>query len=172
VTRKTSSETTPDTDESDLKIGGEGRRETKAESDDRSWGELLQELRVSQTGVQLLTGLLLTLPFQDTFQDLDNLERTVYLVVVAAAVTATAFLIAPVALHRILFREGEKGWLVERGNLAANIGLGCLAVAMTGVVWLIFDVVSGRVPGTVAAAVAAAAFVTLWWAIPISRRVD
>jgi uncharacterized protein DUF6328 len=152
--------------------GATGRRETKAESDDRSWVELLQELRVSQTGVQLLTGLLLTLPFQTKFAELDDLERTVYLAVVAAAVTSTAFLIAPVALHRLLFREGEKDWLVTRGNVAAHVGLGCLAVAMTGVVWLIFDVVVGLLAGTVAAAVAAAAFVTLWWALPLSRRND
>lgn len=134
-----------------------GRHETAAERDDRNWGELLQELRVSQTGVQLLTGLLLTLPFQDRFSDLDDLERGVYLVVVAAAVASTAFLIAPVALHRMLFRQGAKGWLVTRGNLAAHVGLGFLAIAMTGVVWLIFDVVAGLVPGTVAALLAAVA---------------
>lgn len=146
-----------------------GRDETAAERDDRNWGELLQELRVSQTGVQLLTGLLLTLPFQDRFADLDNLECNIYLVVVVAAVTSTAFLIAPVALHRMLFREGEKGWLVARGSVAAHVGLGCLAIAMTGVVWLIFDVVAGQLQGTVAAVLAAVAFGWLWWVAPLAR---
>ena len=145
------------------------RRETAGERDDRNWGELLQELRVSQTGVQLLTGLLLTLPFQDRFSDLDAVERNIYLVVVTAAVTSTAFLIAPVALHRMLFREGEKGWLVDRGNLAAHVGLGCLAVAMTGVVWLIFDVTAGLLAGTVAALLAAIVFGWLWWLAPLTR---
>ena len=147
-----------------------GRDETELERDDRNWTELLQELRVSQTGVQLLTGLLLTLPFQDRFQDLDELQRDVYLVVVVAAITSTAFLIAPVALHRILFRQGEKHWLVSQGNLAANIGLAGLAVALAGAVWLIFGVVAGFIAASIAALATAIAFATLWWVFPLQKR--
>jgi Family of unknown function (DUF6328) len=149
-----------------------GRRETQAEEHDRNWNELLQELRVSQTGVQLLTGFLLTLPFQDRFSDLDSVERNVYLCIVCAAVLATGLLIAPVAFHRLLFRQGEKDWLVSRGNLAANAGLAFLAVAMTGVVWLIFDVVAGRLQGFVFAGAAAVIFALLWWLMPLQQRLD
>lgn len=146
------------------------RRETSAERDDRNWAELLQELRVTQTGVQLLTGFLLTLPFQSRFAKLDDLERAVYLVAVTAAVLATGFLIAPVSMHRILFREGQKKWLVTRGNRAARTGLGCLAVAMTAVVWLVFDIVVGKTAGFVTAVAAGALFATLWWVAPALRR--
>jgi hypothetical protein len=149
-----------------------GRDETKAERADRNWIELLQELRVTQTGVQLLTGLLLTLPFQDRFLDLDQFEKTLYLAIVIAAVSATGLLIAPVAFHRILFREGEKDWLVRRGNFAANAGLGCLAVATSGAVWLIFDVVTNRVLGTVVAAATLAMFAVTWWVAPVRQRID
>jgi hypothetical protein len=135
-----------------------GRDESAAERNDRNWNELLQELRVTQTGVQLLTGLLLTLPFQDRFLDLDNTEKTVYLGIVISAVSATALLIAPVAFHRILFRQGEKDWLVERGNWAAHAGLGCLAIAVSGALWLIFDVVTNP------------SFAVLWWFAPLRRR--
>ena len=72
---------------------------------DRNWADLLQELRVVQTGVQLLTGFLLTLPFQARFEQLSGYERTIYLVTVTLSVAATGFLIAPVSLHRILFRR-------------------------------------------------------------------
>ena len=106
---------------------------------------------------------------EDKFTELDSLERNIYLAIVVAAVTSTAFLIAPVALHRILFREGQKGWLVSRGNIAAHVGLGCLAIAMIGVVWLIFDVVVGLVQGCLAAGIAAAAFAVLWWIAPLRR---
>jgi hypothetical protein len=147
------------------------RDETQAEKDDRNWNELLQELRVSQTGVQLLTGLLLTLPFQDRFTDLDSLQKNVYLGILCAAVLATGLLIAPVAFHRMLFRQGEKGWLVHRGNLAANGGLACLAAAMAGVVWLIFDVVAGRPEAYAFTAVAAGIFAALWWLLPLQQRV-
>ena len=62
---------------------GRDRDETEAQRLDRNWSSLLQELRVAQTGVQLLTGFLLTLPFQQRFTQLDGVMRTVYLVTVA-----------------------------------------------------------------------------------------
>lgn len=144
--------------------------ETEAERNDRNWNELLQELRVSQTGVQLLTGLLLTLPFQDKFATLTDLQRNAYLVIVCSAVLATALLISPVALHRMLFQQGEKTWLVKRGNQAAHGGLACLSVAMVGVIWLIFSVVAGQLQGWIVGAVAAVVFVALWWVLPMNQR--
>src|SRR3954469_24975957 len=130
--------------ESEAESDGKGRNETTAERQDRNWNELLQELRVTQTGVQLLTGLLLTLPFQQRFTLLDDVAKVVYLAVVISAVSSTALLIAPVAFHRMLFRQGAKGWLVSRGNFTAMVGLGGLMLAFAGALWLIFDVVVGR----------------------------
>lgn len=160
------------TKESGSGRGQSGRDETEAERADRNWIELLQELRVTQTGVQLLTGLLLTLPFQERFLDLDQFEKTLYLAMVITAVSATALLIAPVAFHRILFREGEKDWLVRRGNLAANAGLGCLALATSGAIWLIFDVVTNRTLGTIVAATMLLVFLVTWWVAPLRQRID
>ncbi|MDY6999819.1 MAG: DUF6328 family protein, partial [Actinomycetota bacterium] len=82
-----------------------GRRETEMERLDRNWNSLLQELRVVQTGVQVLTGFLLTLPFQGRFDILDGGMQNVYLVTVCTAVLSTALLVAPVAMHRLLFRR-------------------------------------------------------------------
>ena len=81
------------------------RDETEAERLDRNWTSLLQELRVTQTGVQLLTGFLLTLPFQQRFTVLDGTMRTIYLITVACSIGSTVLLVAPVALHRVLFRR-------------------------------------------------------------------
>ena len=147
-----------------------GRHETPLEKADRNWVDLLQELRVSQTGVQLLTGLLLTLPFQDRFSDLTTTQRQVYLAVVTFAIASTIFQIAPVALHRTLLHFGEKDWLVARGNVAAHCGLACLAVALSGAMWLIFDVVVGGMAGLVALVVAGSAFAGTWWVLPLHRR--
>jgi hypothetical protein len=149
---------------------GTGRNETEPERQDRNWNELLQELRVTQTGVQLLTGLLLTLPFQQRFSLLDDVAKGVYLAVVIAAVSSTALLIAPVAFHRVLFRHGEKEWLVSRGNLSAIVGLAGLMLASSGALWLIFDVVTSRLTACVVVAVALALFTTLWWGVPLSQR--
>jgi hypothetical protein len=149
---------------------GSGRNETAAERQDRNWNELLQELRVTQTGVQLLTGLLLTLPFQQRFSTLDDTAEAVYLAVVICAVSSAALLIAPVAFHRLLFRQGEKEWLLSRGNLSALIGLAGLMLASSGVLWLIFDVVIGRTTACVVVAVAVLAITALWWGIPLNQR--
>src|SRR5689334_19894510 len=85
---------------------GDGRDETEAERLDRNWTEMLQELRVTQTGTQILTGFLLTIPFQQRFAELDDTQRGIYLVLVAFAALATILALAPVSLHRALFRQG------------------------------------------------------------------
>ena len=63
----------------------------------RNWTELIQELRSTQTGVQVLTGFLLAVPFTDQFHRLDDVERTAYLVVLTCAVSTTMALLAPIA---------------------------------------------------------------------------
>ncbi|WP_028936202.1 DUF6328 family protein [Pseudonocardia spinosispora] len=145
--------------------GGEpddGRGETHAERLDRNWNDLLQELRVAQTGVQLLTGLLLTLPFQQRFSELTHLQRIIYLVTVALSVAATGLLITPVGLHRALFRQRARGSLVAAGHALALGGLALLGLAVTGVVLLIFGAVLDETAGVVAALCAFVLFAGLW----------
>lgn len=148
----------------------DARHETEAERLDRNWTSLLQELRVVQTGVQLLTGLLLTLPFQERFEALDNPMRVVYLVTVVCSVAATALLVAPVAMHRILFRRHRLNLLVFGAHRCAYLGLLLLGVALTGVTVLIFDTVAGRTAGVIAGAIALATFVGLWLGLPLAMR--
>ena len=80
---------------------------------DRNWSSLLQELRVTQTGVQSLTGFLLTLPFQQRFDRLDALMRAVYVATVTCSIAATIALVSPVAMHRLLFRPRRLNQLVS-----------------------------------------------------------
>lgn len=108
------------------------RRETDTERLDRNWTELLQELRVVQTGVQLLTGFLLTLPFQQRFTALSEYPRGVYLVTVALSVASTIFLIAPVSMHRAVFRQHARRALVSAGHRCALGGLALLSLAVMG----------------------------------------
>jgi len=99
----------------------EQRNETALERLDRNWVDLLQELRVIQTGVQLLTGFLLILPFQARFEQLTLFQQNVYLLTLAAAVIATGFLIAPVSLHRFLFRQHARRITVDVAHRLAQI---------------------------------------------------
>ena len=147
-----------------------GRDETTTERLDRNWGDLLQELRVVQTGVQLLTGLLLTVPFQSRFDDLTGPQRVLYLVTLSLSAAATGMLIAPVAMHRVLFRQHARAELVGAGQRFAIGGLALLGLAVTGVVVLIYDVVAGMTAAIIAGAVCLVVFGLLWAAIPLILR--
>ena len=151
----------------------QARDETPMQRLDRNWADLLQELRVVQTGVQLLTGFLLTLPFQARFEQLSAYERAVYLITVALSVAATGFLIAPVSLHRTLFRRHARELMVTVSHRLALVGLTLLGAAIVGVVLLIFDVVAGTAIGLVAAVAAFVLLVSLWICLPwIARAGD
>jgi hypothetical protein len=159
-----------DHSEDDRRSDGTGRSETKIERLDRNWASLLQELRVVQTGVQLLTGLLLTLPFQQHFDILDHDMRVVYLVTVASSVAATVLLVAPVGMHRLLFRRHRINVLVAAAHLCAYAGLLLLGAAMVGVTVLVFEAVVGRHAALIAGAWAFVAFATFWVAVPLAMR--
>lgn len=137
---------------------------------DRNWNELLQELRVAQTGTQILTGFLLTLPFTSRFPDLTDGQEQLYLVVLIGSVVSTGLNLAPVAYHRILFRQRKRRWLVAAANVAARAGLGMLALTSTGVVLLVFEVVVGRSTAVLAAAAVLVFLVLLWVAVPLLER--
>ena len=133
----------------------------------RNWTELVQELRATQIGVQVLIGFLLALPYTDKFATLDHVEKAAYLVVLSIAVAATAAVLAPIAYHRILFRRGLRPWLVETANKIARIGLVLAALSMCGVVFLAFDLVAGSAAGILASVVAFGSYVVLWLIVPL-----
>jgi Family of unknown function (DUF6328) len=146
------------------------RDETETERLDRNWSSLLQELRVVQTGVQLLTGLLLTLPFQPRFDVLDVGMRVVYLVTVACSVASTVLLVAPVAIHRLLFRRHRLDTLVSAAHRCAYAGMLLLGLALGGVSTIVFYAVAGRPAGVIAGAVVLAAFAVFWLVTPLLMR--
>jgi hypothetical protein len=146
------------------------RSETETERLDRNWSNLLQELRVAQTGVQLLTGFLLTLPFQQRFDVLDHTMRVIYLITVGCSIAATVLLIAPVGIHRALFRRHRLAVLVSAAHRCAYAGLVLLGLALVGVTVVIFDAVSGPTTGVAAGVVALVAFFAFWVALPLLLR--
>ena len=150
----------------------EDRDETEAQRLDRNWSSLLQELRVAQTGVQLLTGFLLTLPFQQRFTQLDGTMRTVYLVTVGCSIGATVLLVAPVSMHRLLFRQHRLKTLVAASHSFAMVGVVLLGVALAGVAVVIFDVVVGRAQAWVAGGCTLAALAAFWYLMPLVGRRD
>ena len=148
----------------------EDRDETEAQRLDRNWASLLQELRVAQTGVQLLTGFLLILPFQPRFAELDAVMRTAYLVTVGCSIGATVLLVAPVTMHRLLFRKHRLKTLVAVSHKYAIVGTLLLGTALAGVAVIIFDSVVGRTGAWIAGGLTLAALVAFWYAMPLRDR--
>ncbi len=144
------------------------RDATPAERLDRNWAELLQELRVTQTGIQLLSGFLLILPFQTRFGDIDPVLVGVFLAAVLLAALSTALVLAPVTAHRLLFRQHEKDVLVNLGTVMAKAGLACLALTVGLVATLVVGVVVGLVAGIVTGAVSLLVFAVLWVVLPLA----
>lgn len=142
------------------------RHETPTERLDRNWNDLLQEMRVMQTGVQLIAGFLLTLPFQQAFGDLDDLQRTLYLVLVSLASITTVLMLLPIALHRRLFGDHVKERLVQTAHRLLIGVLGAIGLLISGIVMLLFDVVVNRTAGVVGGGVSLALVVALLAVLP------
>ena len=132
----------------------QGRDETADERADRMWNEMLQELRVMQTGAQLLAGFLLTLPFQSAFTDLSAAEHRSYLALVVLSILLTLLVLSPIAIHRRLTGHHVKSSLVAASRRLMTGVLTCLALLVTGIAAFIFQVVVG----TTAAALVGAGF--------------
>lgn len=146
------------------------RNETHTERLDRNWASLLQELRVVQTGGQILTGLMLTVPFQEGFEELTARQQYVFVVSLVFAVLSTITLISPVALHRLLFRRHAIDRLVNRAHRLTLIGITFLGMALTGVLAVIFDIVFGGWAALSAAAMAVVVFACMWVVLPFNER--
>jgi len=149
-----------------------GRDETRDERLDRNLGELLQELRVALPGVQVLFAFLLAVPFQQNFTEITPFEKRVYFVTLICTAISAALLITPSAYHRLTFHYQQKGRLIFLANRLTIVGLGFLALAMTGALMLISDVLYGGVTTAVVSAGALAMFGSLWFLLPLRRRVS
>lgn len=140
----------------------DGRDETVAERADRNWNEVLQELRVLQTGTQILTGFLLALAFQPAFADLSEGQRAFYLALVVIAALSAIVALAPVALHRALFRGRAKPVVVGYGHAALVTSLATVSLLLIGVVGFVFDVVVGQTASWVAVIALGIVLIGLW----------
>src|SRR5215213_3153007 len=137
---------------------------------DRELIELLNELRVTLPGVQVLFAFLLTVPFSQRFIQVTSTQKNIYFASVLCTAAATAFLIAPSAYHRIQFRARDKEQMVQTSNRLAIVGTTFLALAMVLVVLLITDVIFGGSSTWIFTAVAALLFAWLWFGLPLTRH--
>ncbi|MFZ0386916.1 MAG: DUF6328 family protein [Solirubrobacteraceae bacterium] len=145
------------------------RDESEAEQLDRNTVELLNELRVAGTGIQVMFAFLLVVPFQTGWKQVDSFEKTVYFVTLLLVALAAFLLMAPPVHHRVLFRRGEKAFLLRVANQMAIAGMGCLGVAFVGILVLEADVVVGGAAAVIVGVLAGAIVTGLWFVVPVLR---
>ena len=146
------------------------RDETEAERLDRQLIELLQEVRVAVPGVQVLFAFLLTVPFSSAWDKTTDLQQDIYFATLLLTAVATALLLAPSAVHRLLFQRGDKHYIVALANRVTVAGLAALALAVTGAVFLVSDVLFDITAAAIAAGCILGFTVVLWYLLPLSRR--
>jgi Family of unknown function (DUF6328) len=150
----------------------DARQESVAQRADRNFAELTQEIRVVGLGVQVLFGFLLSLPFTMRFTKLSSGQRDLYLTSLVLAAVATMLLIAPVAYHRMVFRQGMKEQLVRFANALAILGLAAVGGAVLIGVLLVMDFVVGALAAGLITAVLACMIAALWFVVPLTQRRD
>ncbi|MBQ1045588.1 MULTISPECIES: DUF6328 family protein [unclassified Micromonospora] len=145
-------------------------KESEKQRWQRNFADLLQELRVAQTGVQILFAFLLTLPFSAGFDRTTEFQRDIYILALLTAAASAAMIISPVAFHRALFRQGRKPELVRFAHRMATGGLFFMLIAMVSSVLLVTDFVLDRPIAFLLSALTGLWFLIFWAILPFSRR--
>ncbi len=148
----------------------DGRDETVTERADRQWQELIQEIRVAQTGVQILFGFLLTVAFTPAFRGLEQTDKTIYIVTVVLGSLATGALIGPVAFHRIVTGHRIKPEAVAWASRLTFTGLVLLLATCTAALFLVLRVATHNavVPWLVGGVLAW--YLLCWFVLPLWAR--
>ncbi|WP_203590091.1 DUF6328 family protein [Streptomyces sp. SID13031] len=133
---------------------------------DRQWIELLQELRLAQTGTQILFAFLLGIAFTNVFQDADAFTHDVYAGTLVASALATGLFLAPVSFHRIVFEHKVRDKMIPIAGKMTSAGLVFLILAICGGLLLAIDVVLNRTSAIIIVAVVLAWFIGFWYVLP------
>ena len=156
----------PERDRDLLDDRDDGRDETPAERADRNWIEVLQELRVMQTGAQIITAFLMTLSFQSRFEDLDGYQVGLYIGLLAFSVLLTGLIMTPVAIHRKLFGMHVKDSTVAYGHRIVKLAVLGIGLMATGCVTFIVDVIAGDLPALIIGGTVLVIMLALLWVLP------
>ncbi|HVP02514.1 MAG TPA: DUF6328 family protein [Solirubrobacteraceae bacterium] len=144
--------------------------ETELQRSQRQLLELLNEVRVAMPGVQVLFAFLLALPFQARFAELGRVEKALYFAALLAAATSSACFVASAALHRLLFRHGQRAYIISVSNRLSIAGIVCLAVAMATAITLVTAFIYSAAAAVVVGGGTVIVVAGLWFGLPLSRR--
>lgn len=139
--------------------------------DHASLGELEQETRILLPGTQVFLGFLVTLPFTQRFDALQDGQRTVYLATFASTLVAMTCFMAPSAYHRIARPIHDKERFKRFANTLLIVGIAPASASFVLVTYLVCSMVR---PGVAVPAACVVGFlvVALWWVVPLLRVHD
>ncbi len=146
------------------------RSESGMQRADRNFAELLQELRILLTSVQILFGFLLTAAVTGAVARLDDLQHALYVTAIVAVTISSIVLVSPVATHRLLFRRGRKLELVMTAQRATVAGMALLGIASCAGFVLLLDLAVGRLVSVALGAALFVGTVLLWFVVPLRLR--
>jgi hypothetical protein len=146
------------------------RDESPAERADRNFDDILQELRVTQTGVQVLFSVLLTVPFSQRFDKVTSFQKDLYYAALLLAAATAVILVAPVSTHRLLFHTGEKPWVVRISSTYAIVGTIFLLLTIAAVLLLVSDVLFNDAAAIAVSTSFGVCTGVLWFVPPLLRR--
>lgn len=141
-----------------------------SDQEEQAFVEILQQLRVVQTGVQILSAFLLTLPFTERFTHLDTAGKALYAVSLAAAAVSTALNVAPVSYRQRTARQ-ELANVVKVAVRLAEAGLATSMVAAVAAVALAARVALGSSWAVAIGTAVAAVYIASWYLLPLWHRV-
>jgi amino acid transporter len=145
--------------------------EQKSKEDlDRELIELLNELRVTLPGVQVLFAFLLIAPFSQRFELINDLQKYAYLVALTFTALGSAFLIAPTPYHRIRWRDQDKEAMLTLANRLALAGTVCVAIALPCALFFVTDFLFKSPVPALLSALVIGVIVTFWYALPLERE--
>ena len=157
------------TEPTEERVQREESAEELKERLEREHNELLQELRSLIPGAEVLFGFLLAIAFTSQFSELDDVERYVYYATLVSTAVALVLYLAPASYHRLRFREGDKDYLLRKGNREAIAGTVASSLALTGVLYLVTTFVFGTEEAIAIAIVFFAFTAWRWWSHALLR---
>ncbi|MER6049605.1 DUF6328 family protein [Streptomyces sp. NPDC001793] len=143
-----------------------GRNETEEQRADRRWTELLQEVRVIQTGVQILFGFLLTVVFTQRFASLSTTDRNIYVITLLLGASTTGALVGTVTFHRLVAGHRLKPQTVLWASRLALVGVVLLLATVASALLLILRLALNAEAAPWVVAVLVAWFVGCWFVLP------
>ena len=152
------------------RVAKEESAEEVKERLEREHNELLQELRSLIPGAEVLFGFLLAVTFTSQFGQLSDVERYVYYGTLVSTAVALVLYLAPASYHRLRFREGDKDYMLQKGNREAIAGTVASSLALTGVLYLVSSFVFGTAEAVVVAIVFFAFVAWRWWSHALYRN--